>query len=203
VTEDHSITCRIEQLKAGDQEAAAFLWQRYIGRLARIARHKLRAAPRRVADEEDVVLQAFDSLFRRAGAGQFPDLNDRHDLWQLLVKIAERKASNQRRDAARKKRGGGRVRGHSVFAPAGDATEGPAVSCFADDDLTPERAAEVAEAAEMLLGLLEEDLRQIAVWKMEGYTNAEIAEKLGRSVATVERRLKLIRAEWEFVLEKP
>jgi DNA-directed RNA polymerase specialized sigma24 family protein len=156
-----------------------------------------------VADEEDVVLQAFDSLFRRAGQGKFPELNDRHDLWRLLVKIAERKASNQRRDAARRKRGGGRVRGHSVFMPAGESAESPGLGCMADDAISPDLAVEVTETAEMLLGSLDEGLRQIAVWKMEGFTNDEIAAKLGRSVATIERRLKLIRAEWEARIEKP
>jgi DNA-binding NarL/FixJ family response regulator len=42
-----------------------------------------------------------------------------------------------------------------------------------------------------------EELRSIAVWKMEGYSNPEIAARLGRAVATVERRLRLIRKRWE------
>ena len=41
------------------------------------------------------------------------------------------------------------------------------------------------------------ELRQIAVWKMEGYTNAEVAAKLGCVVETVERRLRLIRSVWQ------
>jgi DNA-directed RNA polymerase specialized sigma24 family protein len=31
------------------------------------------------------------------------------------------------------------------------------------------------------------------VWKLEGYTNAEIAQMQGRSLTTVERRLAIIR----------
>jgi DNA-directed RNA polymerase specialized sigma24 family protein len=41
------------------------------------------------------------------------------------------------------------------------------------------------------------ELKQIAEWKMEGYTNAEVAEKLGCVVETVERRLRLIRSVWQ------
>jgi IS30 family transposase len=41
------------------------------------------------------------------------------------------------------------------------------------------------------------ELRSIAVWKMEGYTNAEIAEKLGYVTVTIQRRLRLIRSLWE------
>ena len=123
--------------------------------------------------------------------------------WHLLVVIAERKALNQRRDAARRKRGGGRVRGESALAPAEGATTSPGLNHIPGSEPTPEMAAGVAEAMEMLLGLLSKDLRQIALLKVEGYTNSEIAEKTGRSVATVERRLKLIRDEWEATLERP
>jgi DNA-directed RNA polymerase specialized sigma24 family protein len=37
----------------------------------------------------------------------------------------------------------------------------------------------------------------LATAKLEGYTNDEIAEQLGCSQRTVERRLHLIRKKWE------
>jgi hypothetical protein len=40
-------------------------------------------------------------------------------------------------------------------------------------------------------------LRDVAVWKMEGHTNQEIAGKLGRALPTAERKLADIRAIWE------
>jgi DNA-directed RNA polymerase specialized sigma24 family protein len=62
---------------------------------------------------------------------------------------------------------------------------------------SPEFAAEVADECRHLLGLLPDaQLRSIALWKMEGYTNAEIAEKLGYVRVTIERRLRLIRSIW-------
>jgi DNA-directed RNA polymerase specialized sigma24 family protein len=49
-----------------------------------------------------------------------------------------------------------------------------------------------------LLDLLNDsELRQIAVWKMEGYTSDEIAQKLQCVTRTVERKLRLIRKLWE------
>jgi len=39
-----------------------------------------------------------------------------------------------------------------------------------------------------------EELQQICSWKMEGFTNEEIAEKIGRVTRTVEYRL--IRKYW-------
>ena len=61
---------------------------------------------------------------------------------------------------------------------------------------SPEFAAQVTEECERLLSLLPA-YRQIALWKMEGYTNDEIAGKLDCAVPTVERRLRLIRKTWE------
>src|SRR5262245_39443366 len=86
-----SVTHWINQLKAGDHAAAQNLWERYCQRLVGLARKKLRDRPRRVTDEEDVALSAFDSFCRAAKRGRFSQLHDRDDLWQLLVLIAERK----------------------------------------------------------------------------------------------------------------
>ena len=59
---------------------------------------------------------------------------------------------------------------------------------------TPAFAAEVADECRRLLAELnDEPLRQLAVWNMDEYT---IAEKMGRAVPTVERKLARIRAIW-------
>src|SRR4051812_46122655 len=105
---DHSVTHWLGRLQTGDEQAVRQLWDRYFPRLVALARHKLRAAPRRAADEEDVALSAFDSFCRHAEAGRFPDLFDRDGLWHLLVVLTARKAAHLARDQARKKRGGGR-----------------------------------------------------------------------------------------------
>ena len=55
-----------------------------------------------------------------------------------------------------------------------------------------------SEGCAWLLGLLTAaDLREVAVWKLEGYTNKKIAGMIGRSVPTVERKLASIRTIWE------
>ena len=89
---DASVTMWLHQLRDGDSLAAQKLWESYYCRLVRLARSKLRAMPRRSADEEDIALSAFDSFFRGVEAGRFPQLNDRDDLWQVLFMITERKA---------------------------------------------------------------------------------------------------------------
>src|SRR5262249_1040246 len=127
--------------------------------------------------------------------GRFPSLEDRDDLWRILVTLTVRKSLHHARDARRLKRGGGAVPGETDLAGADDSNDGLAQALSKEP--TPELAAEGAEAGELLLKKLGDDrLRQIALWKMEGDTNAEIAARLGCADATVERRLALIRRTW-------
>jgi DNA-directed RNA polymerase specialized sigma24 family protein len=199
--DDGSISLWIPLLKDGDEAAVREIWRAYFTRLVALARAKLRGVQRRVADEEDAALSAFDSFCRGAELGRFPQLNNRDDLWRLLVMIAARKAADLAQTEARLKRGGGQVRGDSAFAaPTGSREEGWAA--IAGTEPTPEFAAQTAEEYRRLLALLGDDeLRSIAVWKMEGLTNVEIAGKLGCAVPTVERRLRLIRKAWSAELE--
>jgi DNA-directed RNA polymerase specialized sigma24 family protein len=196
--EEEPVSCWIEQLKAGDQTAAAHVWNHFYARLIGLVCRKLRGSPRRAVDEEDVVLSAFDTFFRRARDGQFPRLSDRDDLWHLLVKITERKALNQLRFQMRQKRGGGKIRGESVFLDVSATTGAPGLDQVVGAEPTPAFAAVVAEDFRRLLDLLaDEELREIALLKLEGHTNGQIAAKTGRSVPSVERRLKLIRDKWK------
>ncbi|MFH1268991.1 MAG: ECF-type sigma factor [Planctomycetota bacterium] len=195
---DESITCWIKQLKAGHETAAAKVWNHFYARLVGLARGKLRGAPRRAVDEEDVVLSAFETFFRRTKEGRFPRLQDRDDLWQLLVKITERKALNQLRHERRQKRGGGKLRGESVFLDKTASTVRVGIEQVAAPEPTPEFAALVGETFERLLDLLADDeLRRIALLKLEGHTSQEIATETGRSLPTIERRLRLIRDKWK------
>jgi DNA-directed RNA polymerase specialized sigma24 family protein len=189
-----SITALVERVKAGDHEAARLLWQRYFPRLVGLARKRLQAAPRRVADEEDAALSAFDSFCRRAEQGRFPDLKDRDGLWDLLVVLTARKAADLIKHERRQRRGGGQVHGDSAFGPVGGSSSPGGIDDLEGCEPTPEEAAILAEEVENLLGRLRDPvLRQVAVWKLEGHTNAEIAERQGCSLPTVERRLAIIR----------
>jgi DNA-directed RNA polymerase specialized sigma24 family protein len=182
-----SVTGWVDGLRDGDPAAARKLWGRYFGRLVGLARRRLRGTPRRGADEEDVALSAFDSFRRGAERGRFPDLGDRDDLWRLLVVITARKAGRLARYESRLKRGGG-------------ASQDPEqeVGGLVGREPSPEFAAQVAEECQQLLGLLGDgELRRVALWKMEGWTNEEIAGRLGCVPRTVERKLRLIRALWD------
>ena len=187
---DDNVTLWLEQLKAGDPAAVPPLWNGYFARLVALARQRLRAVPQAAVDGEDVALSAFDSFCQGVKVGRFPKLDDRDDLWRLLFVITTRKARGQVRHETRAKRGGGKV--VSAGGSERDITAGAL-----GREPTPAFAAEVADECRRLLAELnDEPLRQLAVWKMDGYTNAEIAEKMGRAVPTVERKLARIRAIW-------
>ncbi len=189
-----SVTIWVDALRAGDQEAARQLWQRYFQSLVRLARSKLQA--RAAADEEDVALSAFDTLCDGMAQGMFPDIADRDDLWRILVIIAARKASHQNRRESRQKCGGGRVR-HEGDLVAGSEPEGEGLAEIVGAEPSPEFAAMVAdEFARRLRRLPDESLRQVALLKMEGYRNEEIAARLGFGLRTITRRLELIRKAW-------
>jgi RNA polymerase sigma factor (sigma-70 family) len=180
-----SVTTWIGELRHGNTAAAQQLWERYYAQLLQLARGKLRGAPLRQADEEDVALSAFHSFCQTAA--RFPRLNDRNDLWQILIMLTARKASHERRRQQAQKRGGG-------ISPDGEQELDEIVGT----EPTPEFAAMIGEEFETLLNRLpDEGLRQIARLRLEDYSNSEIATRLNCSERTVERRLALIRAVWE------
>jgi DNA-directed RNA polymerase specialized sigma24 family protein len=184
-------------LKAGDHAAAQPLWDRYFHLLVRRARAALRDAPRAAADEEDVALSAFDSFCRGAEQGRFPRLDDRDDLWGLLLVVTARKAAHLVRDQCRAKRGGGKVTAEVDMA-GGDEDGDAVLAQVIGREPTPELAASVAEECCRLFQRLgTDDLRSIAVWQLEGCTVEEIARKLGRSPRTVARKLAVIRDLWQ------
>src|SRR5438105_10140275 len=124
-----SVTNWINLIKGGDAAAIQRLWEAYFPRLVGMARKKLREAPRRAADEEDVALSAFDSFCDGAAQGRFPQLTDRDDLWHILVTITARKALQLMRHERRLKRGGS-VRGEAA------SHEGPGAD---RDEIGPEQ----------------------------------------------------------------
>ena len=61
---------------------------------------------------------------------------------------------------------------------------------------TPQFCLMITEQFDALLELLDDpELRELALGKMEGYTNQEMAERLNCSLRTIERRLRLIRVK--------
>ncbi len=194
---EHMVTAWIDELKTGSGDAAQRIWERYFQRVVQLARNRMGHSPRRAADEEDVGLSVLDSLCQGVAEGRFPELANRDNLWRLLVVMTARKTINLIHHERRQKRGGGTVRGDSIMPQSDSDSSPPGFDRFMTDEPTPEFAAQVTEEAERRLQSLgDETLRSIAIWKMEGYTNEEIAGMLNCTPRTVERKLQAIRSNW-------
>ena len=191
--ENQSITWWVQELKQGDEDAANELWQRYFHRLVGLARQRLGAGARRVADEEDIAICTFRSLCDGVEQGKMDGIGDRDDLWRLLATITARKSAGQIRHDSRQKRGVGKVRGHSVFEGNGDGEQAAGFDRVMSEEPTPEFLCALADEHHRLVaGLGDERLEQIAQWSA-----AEMADQLGISKRSVERKLERIREYWK------
>jgi DNA-directed RNA polymerase specialized sigma24 family protein len=197
-----SVTRLIIDLRSADPAlrdvAARLVWGRYFQELLVLARNHLSARIRCREDEEDILQSMYKSFCIRQRRGDF-DLANRDELWNLLVQITLRKTRNAanrhrqgRRDIRREEAELAEVR-----ADKGQNDSETILDQIDSDGPTPAEAALLNEALERRFQMLKDPaLLQIAQWKLEGYTNPEIAERLECTLRTVERKLERIRAYW-------
>ncbi len=186
----------IEQLATSDRDAANRLWQHFCRRLMSFARNRISPTSRRVYDEEDAALSAFRSLCRGIETNRYPEINSRDNLWALLVVIAGRKIANRKRFDGQKKRAVASTLTEDLFQPSSGQDSSPLHLAISREP-TPALAAEVADTSEHLLSMLpDEDLKQLVLLKLEGYTNEDAADKMQVTRRTVQRKLERIRRYW-------
>jgi DNA-directed RNA polymerase specialized sigma24 family protein len=199
---DQSVSQWISHLKEGNADAAQCLWERYAMQLMELARRRLKDAPKRVADEEDVAASVFHSLCRGAAAGRFQRVKNRDDLWWLLLAITKQKVVDQVRRESAQKRGAGRVQLETCLNGNSNDSHRFSLDHLVGAGPTPEFVVMLEEQHSRLLGLLRDDrLRQIASFRIEGYTVPEIADDFHVTTRTIERKLQLIREVWSKELE--
>jgi len=185
--DSHDVTNAMKKLVEGKsrEDAARVVWEHSYVRLVEMARAMLKSAPRGARDEEDVALSALKSFFNGAPADRFPDLANRDNLWRVLHTITLRKANALKTHERSQKRDARRVGGVDV-----DQLEG--------SEPSPELAAMLVEQRAALIDRLRDGvLRQIAELHLDGFTSSEIAENLGVSERTIQRKLDLIRRAWQ------
>jgi DNA-directed RNA polymerase specialized sigma24 family protein len=199
-----SLTRWVYELRSPDlrqrDEAARIIWEQFAPRLTLLVRRHLDHRILRREDEQDILQSMFASFYQGQYLGKTTPAS-RQELWKLLVRITMCKVVNtahrhlaDRRDIRRERSDRAGESDNSRFAE------------WIRDHVdraqpTPQDRVAVAEEVERLLHLLPEELRQIVLWKLEGFTNAEIAPMIGRTVRSVELKLQLIRRilEKEFV----
>ncbi|QEH37404.1 ECF sigma factor [Aquisphaera giovannonii] len=192
--DDHSVTLWLSDLKGGKtQDAVSRLWNRYFHRLARVAESRLRSTSAgNLVDGEDIAASALEAFCRGASEGRYAGVAGRDDLERLLYTITVRKALKQRRREHQLKRGGGRI-----LASGGADSDGP-LDELADQDPGPALTAAVEdEIRHLFASLADESLRIVALLRMEGFSNNQIARALDCSLRSVERKVETIRQAWE------
>lgn len=188
-----SVSGWLVELRTNGEQAAKQLWERYFERQVAVAHRELERHPRREGfDSEDVALSAFDAFCRGMRNGQHAGVTNRDDLWRLLFVITVRKANDRLKSQRSRKRGG-----NAVAVDLSDLSP-PEVERFLSHHSDPQLSAAMQDECQRLLKALDDpNLEQVALLKLDGHTNDEIAELMGCVRQTVQRRLKLIRRIWE------
>lgn len=190
----HSITDAINGLGEHDDESIGLLWNRFFDRLAKFADKKVFPRHARFYDGEDIAASALYAVLDGMKNDRFERPGNRNDLWSLLVVVASRKAINRgiRMDA--QKRDDRRTsRGSSAFVPHGEGN----LPEYLRSSNDPAKMYEFQATCKTMLNQLPDDsYRQVALLRMAGYTNEEIAKELECATRTVERKLVAIRKLW-------
>ena len=182
-----SVTRLIRAAQEDRASAVGPLLAVYFDRLVQLARRRLQDLPGLANYDEDLALRSFYSVYRRVRDPERPlQLAGRDDLWRLLAARTISRAI----DLIRRHRPGELPGEHDLEQ-------------LLTREPTPEEAAATADECRRLLDLLAEpELRQVALWKVEGYTNEEIAARLDCVPRTVERKVARIRLLWKHELQE-
>jgi DNA-directed RNA polymerase specialized sigma24 family protein len=179
-----SVSEWLDQAKRGNCEALGLLWKRYYDRIASRADSKLPKMGH--IDGSDVAAIAFECFYFHIRKKPSPELTNRNDIWKVLISIVDRKIVDTVRKNKSKKRGG-HFHSHVLdgkvieLPPAND----PVVHLTANEEFL------------RLLNLLNPTEKQIAIARLEGFDNKEIADMISKSDRTVVAKLTKIRLLWE------
>ena len=192
-----SLTLCVQRLHSADcrerNEAARIIWDRFSVRLQTLVRRHLDNRIRLREDEHDVLQSMYASFCAGQLEGKTPPAS-REELWKLLVRITMCKVVNTahrhlagRRDVRRERSG--------AHDPDPDGLLFPRWMLDHVDRAqpSPEEQVIVLDELHRLLRGLSDEHRQIVLWKLDGFTNAEIAAMIGRTVRCVELKMQLIR----------
>jgi RNA polymerase sigma-70 factor (ECF subfamily) len=187
MTSGESFDNLMGRLRAGGDDAAAQVFQRFSARLVALARSRLERALQPKVDPEDVLQSVFKSFFVRHAAGEF-ELRGWDSLWTILTVIAVRKCANQAQHYRRARRSVLREVGPTV--PSGD--ESFTVESLSREP-SPGEAAELTDTVEQVMRQLDERDREVFALSLQGETVPAISRRVGFSERTVHRALRHVR----------
>jgi RNA polymerase sigma-70 factor (ECF subfamily) len=137
-------------------------------------------------DPEDVVQSVFRTFFHRAREGQF-SIADQDELCKLLVSITVHKTLRQVAFHQAAKRN---LRQEVAQGPEPQER----LQELLDREPTPDEAVTFLDQLEHFLGRLRPQERQILELRLQGFSNDEIAAKLGIYDRKIRRAIERVRA---------
>ncbi len=171
----------IARLRNRETEASEAVFARYAEQLARLADQHLNGKVKRRVDGDDVVQSVFRTFFGRVERGEY-QINSSDQLWKLLVQITLHKAAQQGRAHTAAKRDGRREADGSAVVQ-GLVSRSPEIT----------DALLLNEAIDCAVGNLpskqQPRYRMVLELTLAGFSNDDIAERLGIVRRTVERML--------------
>jgi hypothetical protein len=157
----------------------------------RLAALQLIKSDDRSIDEEDVAQSTFRTVYLAVMNGKYPDIEDRRDLWRLLLVSTLNRVRRHHRDSHTLKRSVNEL-----------VTQDQSRRRLIMEISGPDAQAEMADLIETLFRRLDQEdptgeLRQIALLKLEEHSASAIARRLKRRKNHVLQRIRLIRILWE------
>jgi DNA-directed RNA polymerase specialized sigma24 family protein len=186
-----SVSHWLKELKTGDSQAVEAIWQRYYRRVVEFAIRKMKVNPDRSVDGEDIAQLAMHGFCRSATSGCYPDLDDREQLWDILVVFTLNRIRKHLRACNTLKRSG--LRSLIFEFKTNDALK---------DLQSPEAPTIMADLVNSWLARLDQEdptgqLKQIAIWTMDDISGSEIARILKKRKSLILQQIRLIRLLWE------
>jgi DNA-directed RNA polymerase specialized sigma24 family protein len=201
-----SVTRWISAMRQGDPEAIRRLVERYFGKLRKLSQERIRRGAPIFEDGEDIAIQVLTSVCQKVEEGKYPDLQNRDDLWYLMIFVAHRLVIDRRRSR----------KNLSLQSPvdlepipreetlegALEAIDNDMDTFLAEDAESDFQLLEIIDCwQEMIRQIKDPVAKKVAQLKLEGHSNREIAALLDIVPRTVERKSELIEQRWAALYE--
>lgn len=162
-------------IRAGDQEAASQLYDRYARRVFGLVKSKLGARLAAATEPDDIVQSVFRSVFRGMQAGNY-DAPEGATLWNLLAVIAVRKLANRAN--------------HFAAQCRNVARNEPIENASLATTMDQASIAFLEICLRETLDELRDFDREVLTLRVQNYSVDEISELTGRAKRSIERSLQ-------------
>lgn len=193
-------------MRQGDPDAIRRLVDRYFRKLRNLSQERIRRGKPIYEDGEDIAIQVLTSVCQKIEQGKYPDLQNREDLWYLMIFIAHRMVIDRRR--SRKKLSlqtpmeEDPVPKEQTLEGALETIDNDLDSFLAEDSESDFALLEILDCwQEMIRQIKDPVAKDVAKLKLEGHSNREIATMLGIVPRTVDRKSELIEQRWSALYE--